>query len=70
MGRLLQQQQGYTVYQRHLCTIARIKGKVIHGVKSGPKQYLSAEEETESQICIYLTRSCVISSNLLKLHTY
>ena len=26
---------------------SRIKGKVIHGVKSGPKQYLSAEEETE-----------------------
>ena len=25
----------------------RIKGKVIHGVKLGPKQYLSAEEETE-----------------------
>ena len=42
---------------------SRIKGKVIHGVKSGPKQYLSAEEETESQICIYLTNiywSCVI----------
>ena len=31
---------------------SRIKG---NGVKSGPKQYLSAEEETESQICIYLT---------------
>ena len=42
---------------------SRIKGKVIRGVKSGPKQYLSAEEETESQICIYLTNiywSCVI----------
>ena len=25
----------------------RIKGKVFHGIKSGPKQYLSAEEETE-----------------------
>ena len=25
----------------------RIKGKVIHGVKPGPKQYLSVEEETE-----------------------
>ena len=25
----------------------RIKGKVVHGVKSGPKQYLSAEEEIE-----------------------
>ena len=25
----------------------RIKGKVVHGVKPGPKQYLSAEEETE-----------------------
>ena len=25
----------------------RIKGRVIHGVKPGPKQYLSAEEETE-----------------------
>ena len=45
MGHLLQQQQGYTVCQRHLCTIDL--GKVIHGVKSGPKQYLSAEEETE-----------------------
>ena len=42
---------------------SRIKGKVIHGVKSGPKQYLRAEEETESQICIYLTNIywfCVI----------
>ena len=29
---------------------SRIKGKVIRGVKSGPKQYLSAEEETESHI--------------------
>ena len=28
-------------------SLHRIKGKVIHGVKSGPKQYLSAEEETE-----------------------
>ena len=25
----------------------RIKGRVVHGVKPGPKQYLSAEEETE-----------------------
>ena len=25
----------------------RIKGKVIYGVKPGPKQYLNAEEETE-----------------------
>ena len=25
----------------------RIKGKVVHGVKPGPKQYLSVEEETE-----------------------
>ena len=25
----------------------RIKGRVIHGVKPGPKQYLSTEEETE-----------------------
>ena len=25
----------------------RIKGKVVHGVKPGPKQYLSAEEERE-----------------------
>ena len=32
MGHLLQQQQGYTVCQRHLCTIDL--GKVIHGVKS------------------------------------
>ena len=25
----------------------RIKGRVVHGVKPGPKQYLSMEEETE-----------------------
>ena len=25
----------------------RIKGRVVHGVKPGPKPYLSAEEETE-----------------------
>ena len=25
----------------------RIKGRVIHGVKPGPKQYLSTEEEAE-----------------------
>ena len=25
----------------------RIKGKVVHGVKPGPKQYLSVEEEIE-----------------------
>ena len=28
----------------------RIKGRVIHGVKPGPKQYLTVEEETELAI--------------------
>ena len=29
----------------------RIKGRVVHGVKPGPKPYLSAEEETVNRVC-------------------
>ena len=34
----------HSVPKTSLHNRSRIKGKVIHGVKSGPKQYLSAEE--------------------------
>ena len=40
-------QDGLTVPRCAKDIFARIKGKVVHGVKPGPKQYLSVEEETE-----------------------
>ena len=42
MSRLLQQ---HGVPKTSLYN--RIKGRVVHGVKPGPKPYLSAKEETE-----------------------